>query len=363
MDASRNIPDESVDVREPDEGIAHYGDPAAEYRTLRESVGIAERRDLGQLQMYGRDPVRMLNGLITNDLLGAGSERAVYGAVLTPKGRIVTDVRVVRSVANPSELLIDVPRSALPGFRDHLTKYVPPMFAKWKDAEMEVLGVYGPRAAESLAAGLGMRADPSEDAASRGTFEDSAVLAIGSAMVGEGGFDLFVHSSVAAELRTALVACAGELGGGPVGVEPLEVARIEAGYPRYGIDFDDRTLPAEVFEGTGAMSRAVSFTKGCYTGQEVVVRIAHRGHVNRLLRGLLLGDAAPPASRTALRHPDSGKEVGWTTSAVQSPRLGQTISLAFVRREIQLGETVAVGDSGTPGVVVDARFSTNVQPE
>jgi tRNA-modifying protein YgfZ len=96
------------------------------------------------------------------------------------------------------------------------------------------------------------------------------------------------------------------------------------------------------------MPRTVSFTKGCYTGQEVVVRIAHRGHVNRHLRGLLLGDIPPPAFRTPLSHPESGKEIGWTTSAADSPLCQQTIALAFVRRELEIGGEVRVGSPDGP---------------
>ena len=91
------------------------------------------------------------------------------------------------------------------------------------------------------------------------------------------------------------------------------------------------------------MDRAVSFHKGCYTGQEVIVRIAHRGHVNRHLRGLLLGEAPAPAARAPLVNPQTGKEVGWTTSAAFSPRLGQTVAMGYVRREIEPGAEVRIG--------------------
>ncbi len=105
------------------------------------------------------------------------------------------------------------------------------------------------------------------------------------------------------------------------------------------------TIPTEAYESTGMMPRAISFTKGCYTGQEVIIRIAHRGHVNRHLRGLLLGDAPAPAARTPLFHPDTGKEIGWTASAAFSPRMGQSVALGYVRREVAPGGTVRVGSA------------------
>jgi folate-binding protein YgfZ len=108
----------------------------------------------------------------------------------------------------------------------------------------------------------------------------------------------------------------------------------------------EATIPTEAWEATGLMSRGISFTKGCYTGQETIVRIAHRGHVNRHLRGLLLGDAAVPGYRTPLLHIENGKEIGWTTSATESPLAGQTIALCYLRREIGPGDRVKTGDAG-----------------
>ena len=102
----------------------------------------------------------------------------------------------------------------------------------------------------------------------------------------------------------------------------------------------------------GLLPRAISFTKGCYTGQEVIVRIAHRGHVNRHLRGLLLGDAPAPSFRTPLLHPDTGKEIGWTTSAAFSPQLGQTIALGYLRREVGPGDAVRLGAADGPSATV-----------
>jgi folate-binding protein YgfZ len=128
-----------------------------------------------------------------------------------------------------------------------------------------------------------------------------------------------------------------------VGFGALETLRIEEGRPRYGRELTEETIPTEAFESTGLMSRAISFHKGCYTGQEVIVRIAHRGHVNRNLRGLLLGEAPAPAASAPLFHPETGKEIGWVTSSAHSPRAGQTVALAFVRRELGPGDRVRVG--------------------
>jgi folate-binding protein YgfZ len=317
--------------------------------TGRESATlVVERSDRFAVRVWGRDPVRMIQGLITNDL--AGLERgAVYAAVLTPKGRMLADVRVVRRQREGAmELLLDLPRAASPGIEEHLKRFLPPMFARWEDisATEAVLGVYGAHAASIVRSALlpELPADFAEDA----VHSEGEMIALGTAAAGEGGVDLVLPCSRAADVRRALVAEGGLSGG----LEGFEQRRIEAGRPRFGPDMGPETIATEAFEATGLMSRAVSFGKGCYTGQEVIVRIAHRGHVNRHLRGLRLGDTPPPAHRTPLVDRESGREVGWVTSAVHSPTLGETLALGYVRREFAPGSEVALGVSEGPAAVV-----------
>ncbi|HEU0014872.1 MAG TPA: aminomethyltransferase family protein [Longimicrobium sp.] len=326
----------------------HYGDGMAEYRAVREGAGIAARDDRARIRLWGRDPVRMVQGLITNDLAKAPAGRAVYAAMLTAKGRMIADLRTVRrETAEGPEVLLDLPREGLEATREHLKKFVPPMFARWAEATdaLAELGVYGPRAAEVLGRALG--APPpalDEDDVAEPEFAGTRLVVIGTREAGgEPGFDVLVPAEQAEALWTALLDAGGDAGARPVGFGALETLRIEAGRPRYGVDMTEETIPTEAYESAGLLSRAISFTKGCYTGQEVIVRIAHRGHVNRHLRGLLLGDAPTPAPRTPLLHVETGKEVGWTTSAAESPLLGQTIALGYVRREVEPGSRVRVG--------------------
>jgi folate-binding protein YgfZ len=335
----------------------HYGDSPAEYRAVREAVGIVDRTDLAVVRMWGRDPARMLHGLITNDLLNAPPERAVYAAMLTPKGRMLADLRALRTArSDEPEVLALFAHEALPNVTEQLRKFVPPMFSRWADvsAELGVIGVYGPRATELLRTVLG-EAVPAleEDRVQPANFGDEALLLVGTRLAGgENGCDLVAGSELLPSLWDALLAQGAAFGARPIGHAALETLRIEAGRPRYGLDMTDETIPTEAFEAAGLMPRAISFTKGCYTGQEVVVRIAHRGHVNRHLRGLLLGDAPTPAAKTPLFHPETGKEIGWTTSACASPRLRQTIALGYVRREISPGGSVRVGAADGPSATV-----------
>lgn len=338
-----------------------YGDPVGEYRSMLDGAGLVVRSDLRVTRMWGRDPVRMLNGLITNDLNRLTADRAVYGAMLTPKGRMISDLRaVVRGSGAEAEIYFDFSAAAADSLAAHLKKYVPPLFARWELLEdAVVLGVYGPEAEAIVEAQLGERITTAEDAVHVISFDSHRLITIGSMMVGRGpGVELILPEGGAEEVWQALVGRTGGAGARPVGFQALETLRIEAGYPRFGHELSEDTMPAEAYESTGAMERAVSFTKGCYTGQEVVVRIAHRGHVNRHLRGLLLGDAPAPAARSPLFRPADGKEVGWVTSSAVSPRLDQTIALGYVRREVEVGSEIRVGSTdGAVALVAELPFA------
>ncbi|HEV7587678.1 MAG TPA: glycine cleavage T C-terminal barrel domain-containing protein [Longimicrobium sp.] len=336
----------------------HYGDPEAEYRAVREAAGLAERGDRGRIRLWGKDPVKMIQGLITNDLLKSPAGQGVYAAMLTPKGRTLADLRVFRrELPEGVEVLLELPREALAGTREHLKRMVPPMFAKVADVTEAIaqLGVHGPRAREIVAALIGAEPPLEEDAHAEATFGGTAVIVAATRQAGlEDGFDLFVDVEGAAALWAALAGA----GARPVGRGALETLRIEAGRPRFGAELTEEVIPTEAFEETGLMERAVSFTKGCYTGQEVIIRIAHRGHVNRHLRGLLLGEAPAPSVGTRLFNPETGKDVGWMTSVAWSPMLAQTVALGYVRREVDPGATLrAASVDGAEAAVVRLPFA------
>ncbi|MDB4948270.1 MAG: Folate-dependent protein [Gemmatimonadetes bacterium] len=342
----------------------HFGDQAAEYAAVRSAAGIADRGDRARIRVWGKAPVKMIHGLVTNDLLKAPAGRAVYAAMLNPKGRTLAELRALRLERDgAAEVVLDLPREALEGTREHLKKMLPPMFARWEDASDATggLGVYGPRARE-LVAGVVQGEVPAldEDAFVETAFGGAAVVVLGTREVGGvEGYDLFAPAEQVPALWSALVEKGAGMGARPVGFGALETLRIEAGRPRYGAELEEDVIATEAFEATGLMPRAISFTKGCYTGQEVIVRIAHRGHVNRHLRGLLLGDSPTPAVRTPLFHPETGKEVGRVTSAAFSPLMGQTVALAFVRREIGPGGSVRVESTdGAEAAVVGLPFGS-----
>jgi folate-binding protein YgfZ len=330
----------------------HYGDSAGEYRAVREGAGLAERGDRARIRMWGKDPVKMIHGLITNDLLKAASGQGVYAAILTPKGRTIAELRIFRrELPAGTEVLVEMPRDALDGVREHFRKMVPPMFAKWGDVTdtLAGLGVYGPKSREIVSQVLGIDTPAVEDAHAEAEFGGAPVMVAATRYVGlEDGFDLFVAADASGALWDALTAA----GARPAGFGAIETLRIEAGRPRFGADLTEDVIPTEAFEEAGLMERAISFTKGCYTGQEVIIRIAHRGHVNKHLRGLLLGDAPAPAPGTRLLNAETGKDVGSLTSAAHSPMLGQAVALGYVRREIEPGATVRLGAPDGPAATV-----------
>lgn len=324
----------------------HYGDPAAEYDAVRHAAGVADRVDRAAFRVYGRDPVKMIHGLVTNDVAGAAPGRGVYAALLTPKGRMVADVRVFRRP--DGELLLDVDAGARPAVAEHFRKFIPPLFARVEDlgGRIHVIGVYGPRAREVVGRALGGEVPGAlpEEAFRTFDFDGRELLVARTEYFGEDGYDAFVAPESAEALWRALVGA----GARPVGHAALEVLRIEAGRPRWGAELDETVIPLEA----GLRERAISTTKGCYTGQEVIIRILHRGHVNRLLRGVLLGEVPAPAKGAALVRPEAGKPVGRITSSCRSPLHGQTIALAYVRREVEPPAVLRLGDAGGPEAAV-----------
>jgi folate-binding protein YgfZ len=343
------------------EVVRSYGDAAAEYMALRDDAGVVVREDRVVLRVHGRDPVKMMHGLVTNDLQQLAPGQATYAVLLTPKGRMIGEMRVVKrgpvtpeqasgAAAPPSDLLIDVDAAALEGVLAHFRKFVPPLFARFEQAGYAVVGVYGPRSRDVLHAVCGAPdAALGEDEAAVGTFDGEPVHAIGSRWTGGDGCDVFVPVQQADAFRDALLA----RGARACGHAALDVLRIEAGVPRWGAELDESTIPLEA----DLAERAISTTKGCYTGQEVIIRILHRGHVNWHLRGLRLGDVPVPSHGATLARPDAEKTVARITSACVSPRLDETIALGYVRREVEPPAELVLTDSNTRAQVVTLPFT------
>lgn len=337
----------------------NYGDASAEYRAARDAAVVVDRGDRALVRMHGRDPLRILQGVLTNDVAGAPAGRAVYAALLTPKGRMVSELRVMRedahavredahAVREGADFLLEVPAAALPALLETFRRTVPPLFARFQDVsgERHVLGVYGPQATSHLASLVGPPPPAAdEDAHALLEYGGAPVHVVASGYAGITGYELIADRDVAVALWRALL----ERGVAPMGHAALDVLRIEAGRPRWGAELTETTIPLEA-----GLERAISTGKGCYTGQEVIIRILHRGHVNWHLRGVLLGGAPSPAHDTPLLDRASGKKVGRITSSAWSPRHDQEIALAYVRREVVPPAELALGAVDGPSAAVVA---------
>jgi folate-binding protein YgfZ len=295
-----------------------------EYRTAREAVGLLDRSQRGKLALTGEGAKEFLQGQLTQDILALEPGHGAYAAFLTPKGKMLGDVRVLDAGA---EILLDTERVALQALFNMIHRYRLGYAVELHKRTLEsgLFSLVGPLADELIAA--------AGTTLGRGE-HDHALVALGGidarAIRTDLGVDLLFATDNAGAVRAALL----EAGASAIGEQAAETLRIERGRPRYGIDLDESVIPQEA----GLNERAVSFTKGCYVGQETVARLFYKGRPNRELRGLRAEAPLAPGTELSL----DGRVVGTVTSAAVSPRLGP-IGLALVRREAPPGSTVRAG--------------------
>ncbi len=329
-------------VLEPFEGVllpAHFGDPDREWRAAREGAAIFPGSLRRLIAASGDDRADFLQGMLSNDVKTLAPNAGLYAALLTQTGKVVTDLRVH---AEPERLLLDVLAWRAAALTAALEQYIIADDVELADAELQPLAqLEGPLATAVAQEALGTATLPAAPLAiERASLGGAPLLVIRASELDADGV-LFCGPAEAA--LHVLDVCRGA-GAVPAGMRALDTLRIEAGIPWPGIDLDDTTL----FQEAGR-DAALSFTKGCYLGQEVVERIAARGHVNRHVVGLVLDGEAVPARRTAVLA--GGREVGYVTSAVRSPLLERPIALAIIhRKHATPGERVARGDGGAATV-------------
>jgi tRNA-modifying protein YgfZ len=307
----------------------------AAYRALTAGAGVVDRSELGKLALTGDQAAEMLNGQVSNDVEALAPGTGCYAALLTNKGKMLGDVRVLDT---GEELLLVTERRALQALFDQLRRGMIGWRAELHKRTLQqgLLSVIGPRARD-VAGAAELPAD--EHANASASIGGARVLLVATDL----GVDVVCAADDIARVRDALV----EAGAVAVDEAAAELVRVESGRPRYGIDLDDTTIPQEA----GLNDRAVSFTKGCYVGQETVARLHWRGKPNRHLRGLRLSAAAPTGTPLRLGE----REVGRLGSVAVSPVHGP-IALAIVRREASVGDTLAVGDGGVTAQVVELPF-------
>ena len=313
----------------------------AEHRVLTESCGLFDRSERGKLALTGPGAVEFLNGQVTNEVSDLREGEGRYAAFLTHKGKMLGDLRIL---ARPGaggggpELLLDTERATLQALFDMIRRFKVGYEVELhkRTLECSLLSLIGPLADE-VAGTEGLSA--TEHANAPITLEGMQALAIRT----DTGVDLLAGAERLSDLTAALLA----RGATAVSEPAAECLRIERGRPRFGSDLDETTIPQEA----GLNERAVSFTKGCYVGQETVARLYHRGRPTRHLRGLRL--SAPAATGEELMFGE--RAVGLLGSTAVSPALGP-IALALVRREAEPGAFLSVGVNGTTAEIVELPF-------
>jgi tRNA-modifying protein YgfZ len=324
-------------------------DVNAEYEAIQRGAIVVDRSLRGRIRFFGEKSGDALNGLVTNDVLALAPGHGGYGAALSAKGRIVADLRVFASAGS---YFVDTSERAWPGFLSMIKKYVNPRVSGYRDESHAIrdIGVFGTDSRRIVALLTGVAAEvlATMPVYSHVAFDHAGVAGTVARVpdLAVEGYDLFVPFESFGVVWSSVV----DAGATPAGAAAWDIARIEAGRPEWGVDIDDTTIPQEAnFDELDA----ISYTKGCYIGQEVVARVHFRGHVNRHLRGLRSASVdAPPAGAQLID--DAGNHVGDIRSAAASPRLGG-IALGMVRREVTPGMSLtAKWESGERRVDVTA---------
>jgi aminomethyltransferase len=270
----------------------------SEYRAALDGCGAFDGSERQQLRVTGPEAGSFLQGMVTNDVEGLAPGGSCYAAMLTVKGAMVADLRVLKRAA---DFIVDTGPGRGQVVKDYLDKYLISEDAEVHDAsELAVLGLVGPKADEVRA-------------------RLPAALVEGALLSPLGGVDLLVPREQFAEAMALL-------GDVPrLSRDTLEVLRVEQGVPLFGVDMTEVTIPLEA-----NLEHAINYKKGCYIGQEVIARATYRGQMNKKLVQLFVGDAAPEW-KAELKLGE--RKVGFITSVVKSERHGQHLALGYVHRD------------------------------
>jgi folate-binding protein YgfZ len=319
---------------------------AEQYRVLTEQCGLVDRSERGKLALSGAGAAEFLNGQVTNEVVALPPDKGCYAAFLTHKGKMLGDLRIL---VTEDQLLLDTERVALQALFDMIRRFKVGYQVELHKRTLEsaLLSLVGPATDEVIERAL-TASEETSDREPGHKEHDHAVGRIDDAQVRlirtDTGIDVLCDADHGSRVSDALDAA----GARPVSAEAAEIVRVEHGRPRYGVDIDDSTIPQEA----GLNERAVSFTKGCYVGQETVARLYYKGKPNRLLRGLRLSEPVEAGAQLQLGE----REVGRLTSAVLSPALGP-VGLGLVRVQAEPGSTLSVGAHAATAVVTELPFA------
>lgn len=324
--------------------------PISEYSAVREGgAGLVDLSSRGRILVSGSEAALFLNGLITNDIKTLALNSWMTAAFANVQGRLLAAVRIAH---REDGFLIDTDHATRETIITLLDKFTMAGDFRLQDLtdETAMLSVQGSSAPEILSRVFGEEAARvKRQKTANVRFDDATVNVVRATHTAEDGFDLFVDAQNSSKLGDALTAS----GAVPISNATFEALRIEAGVPLYGIDMDENNVVTET-----NLDDAVSFTKGCYLGQEIIIRIKHRGHVAKKLTGLVLTDSTT-VPRNSKIISSEGKEIGRVTSSTFSPRLGHAIALGYLKYDYLAAGTevkVAAPESETSATVADLPF-------
>ena len=305
-----------------------------DYAAVRDGgSGLIDLSSRGRLRVSGSEATMFLNGLITNDMKTLAENRWMPAAFPTVQGRLIGAVRVVRL---KDAFVIDTDAESHEAVLKTVSRFTLAGDFHVKDltTETALLSVQGKRAVEVVEKVLETSvSDLPRDGVLETNWQNTPVTIIRATHTAEDGFDILIDSAEGAQLRQALIDADAQA----VSPDVFEVLRIEAGIARFGHDMDETNVVTET-----NLDDAVSYTKGCYVGQEIIVRIKHRGHVAKKLTGLRFQTEKKIEPGTIIKSSD-GKEIGKLTSTAFSPKLEATIGLGYVRYEfLNPGTTVVI---------------------
>ena len=293
---------------------------------LKNKVGLLDLSYLGIIQLRGKDRSRFLHGMVTNDIKNLEVGQGCYALMLNPQGKILSDMRVL---CLEEALLLILEPNLIEKILPLLRKYIISEQVEATDlsSEMGTLSIQGPNAKKVIHS-LNNKSDLPISPLENFYFSYKEIK-IHCARINRtiyGGYDLIINHKDFGYIWNTLLENGSKFGLQPVGLEALDLQRLEIGTPLYGIDMDENRIPLEVDIG-----EAISYTKGCYIGQEVVARATYLGSVNRKLIGLLFSTKIPAQKGDKVFIAD--KEVGWISSSLYSPNLKRAIAFAFIRKE------------------------------
>jgi folate-binding protein YgfZ len=311
-----------------------------DYRAVRDGgAGLIDLSERGRIRVKGSEATMFLNGLVTNDMKSLSENRWMPAVLPTVQGRLIGAVRVIRV---KDEFLIDTERASHDAVLKTISRFTMAGDFKVSDVSEEtaLLSLQGKSAANVVEKVLNTTVSVLPR---NGVSEIEGVTVIRATHTAEDGFDLVFDSTRRGALRQALQGA----GGTPVDQETFEMLRIEAGIARFGIDMDETNVIPEI-----NLDDAVSYTKGCYVGQEIIVRIKHRGHVAKKLAGL---KSEGPIEPGAVIKSTDNNEIGRVTSAAVSPKAG-SIGLGYVRYEFLEPGTNVLVDKAISATVAELPF-------